>query len=93
MDRGAWWAARPQQLSTRVHTGCYCLIILSLGLPRWLISKDPACGAGGEGSVPGSGRSPGEGNGNLPLHSVRFHENSGLSVHSVPSSRLVSVLT
>ena len=39
-----------------------------IGLPRWLSSKESACSAGGAGgdtsSVPGSGRSPGGGNGN-----------------------------
>ena len=31
-------------------------------LPRWLSNKESACNAGGEGSIPGLGRSPGEGN-------------------------------
>ena len=30
----------------------------------WLRGKEPACNAGDVGSIPGSGRSPGEGNGN-----------------------------
>ena len=37
------------------------------GLPRWLSSKKSACNAGDAGdlsSIPGSGRSPGGGNGN-----------------------------
>ena len=41
-----------------------------VGLPRWLRVKESACNAGatGEvGSIPGSGRSPGGGQGN-PLH-------------------------
>ena len=33
------------------------------GLPWWL-SKESACNAGDPGSIPRSGRSPGEGNGN-----------------------------
>ena len=37
---------------------------LVLGLPRWLSSKECACNAEDTGSIPGSGRSPGEGNGN-----------------------------
>ena len=32
--------------------------------PRWLSGKESACNAGDMGSIPGSGRSPGEGNGN-----------------------------
>ena len=34
------------------------------GLPRWLSGKESACQAGDVGLIPGSGRSPGEGNGN-----------------------------
>ena len=34
------------------------------GLPRWLSDKDSTCQAGDLGSVPGLGRSAGEGNGN-----------------------------
>ena len=32
--------------------------------PQWLSSKESTCNAGDTGSIPGSGRSPGEGNGN-----------------------------
>ena len=32
--------------------------------PWWLDGKDSASNAGDKGSIPGSGRSPGEGNGN-----------------------------
>ena len=34
-----------------------------LGLPKWLSGKESACNAGDLGSIPGSGRSRGEGNG------------------------------
>ena len=37
-------------------------------LPWWLRSKESACSAGDMGSMPGSGRSPGDGNG-YPLQS------------------------
>ena len=36
-------------------------------LPSWLSSKESACNAGDLGSIPGLGRSPGEGSGNT-LH-------------------------
>ena len=45
---------------------CWCLE-WDMGLPRWLSGKESTCNAidtGDTGSVPGSGRSPGEGNGN-----------------------------
>ena len=35
-----------------------------MGLSRWLSGKESACQAGDTGSIPGSGKSPGEGNGN-----------------------------
>ena len=43
------------------------LIYRFKGLPRWLSGKESACNAGDAGdtgSIPGSGRSPGGGNGN-----------------------------
>ena len=36
----------------------------SWGLSRWCSSKDSACNAGDMGFIPGSGKIPGEGNGN-----------------------------
>ena len=36
----------------------------ALGFPHSSVGKEPACSAGDLGSIPGSGRSPGEGNGN-----------------------------
>ena len=35
-----------------------------MGLPRWLSGKESSYDAGDAGLIPGSGRSPGEGNGN-----------------------------
>ena len=37
------------------------------GFPRSSVGKESACNAGDPGSIPGLGRSPGEGNNN-PLH-------------------------
>ena len=36
----------------------------SMGFPGRSVGKESACSAGDPGSIPGSGRSPGEGNGN-----------------------------
>ena len=36
----------------------------ALGFPWWLSGREYACNAGDMGSIPKSGRSPGEGNGN-----------------------------
>ena len=41
----------------------WCLPWVPLGLPWWLNYKQSACNAGDLGSIPGSGRSPREGNG------------------------------
>ena len=38
-----------------------------MGFPHSLVGKESACSVGDPGSIPGSRRSPGEGNGNL-LH-------------------------
>ena len=35
-----------------------------MGFPYSSVSKESACNAGDTGSIPGLGRSPGEGNGN-----------------------------
>ena len=48
------------------HFRFYCHV-LSIELPMWLSGKESVCSAGDLGSIPGEGRSPGEGNGN-PLH-------------------------
>ena len=42
------------------NVNCYC------GLPLWLSGKEFTCNAGDTGSIPGSGISSGEGNGNPP---------------------------
>ena len=50
------------------------------GLPRGSDSKDNACSAGDWGSIPGLGRSPGEGNGNplqIPCLENSMDEESG----------------
>ena len=40
-----------------------------MGFPGGLVGKEPACNAGDLSSIPGSGRSPGEVNGNPLLYS------------------------
>ena len=53
------------------HDVCNICILIG-GLPQWLKDKEAACNAGDtgdEGSIPGLGKSPGEGNGNLLQYS------------------------
>ena len=53
-------------------------------IPWWLSSKESAYNAGDAGSVPGSGRSPGKGNGYPPQYSCReqSHGPSSLAGYS-----------
>ena len=45
------------------------LLMIDLGFPGGSDSKESACNVGDLGSIPGLGRSPGEGNGNQLQHS------------------------
>ena len=51
--------------------GSFLACTVYVVLLRWLSGKEPSCSAGNEGSIPGSGKSPGEGNGN-PLQCSRL---------------------
>ena len=48
-------------LQAQESLGVYTFLF---SLPEWLSGKESACNAGDLGCIPGSGRSPGEGNGN-----------------------------
>ena len=43
---------------------CVCVCVCVSGFPSGLDGKESACNAGDPGSIPGLGRSSGEGNGN-----------------------------
>ena len=49
--------------------GYISTLLLYMALPWWLSGKESGCNAGDMGLIPGSGRSPGEGNGNPPQNS------------------------
>ena len=58
-------------MSWEIGLDTYTLLVIikwrtneNLGLPWWLSGKEPSCNAGDMGSIPKSGRSPGEGSGN-----------------------------
>ena len=61
MDRGAWWAAvhRVRKNWTRLKGLSTCVF----GFPSGSVVKNPPANTGDLGSIPGSGRSPGERNG------------------------------
>ena len=62
-----------------------------MDFPGGSIGKESACSAGGLGSVPGLGRSPGEGNGNSLQDSCLENPMDGgawwAAVHGVAKSR------
>ena len=64
---------------------CLWLFFCYVGLPWWIVGKEPTCSAGDPGSIPGWGRSPGEGNGN-PLQYC-CHGQSSLAGYSAWSLR------
>ena len=66
-------------------------VLNRLGFPGGSEVKASACNAGDLGLIPGSGRSPGEGNGNLPQYSCLENPMVGgawwAPVHGVAKSR------
>ena len=69
-DREAWCAAGHGVTKSRTWLSDSTTIYI--GLPRWYCGKESACQAGDAGdvsSIPGSVRSPAEGNGNLLQYS------------------------
>ena len=58
-----------------------------MGFPGGAVVKNPPVNAGGVGSIPGSGRSPGEGNGNPLQYSCPENPmDKGAVVHGVTKS-------
>ena len=51
------------------HNGIKTLLASYVGLPLWLTGHESTCNAGDVDWILGSGRSPGEGNGNLLQYS------------------------
>ena len=63
IDREAWHAAVHGVARSRTWLSNWTELPV-LGSPWWLSGKESACNAGDAGSIPGSGKSPWEGNGN-----------------------------
>ena len=77
---------------TTQNTNCVdSMITTTLGFPGGSEVKASACNAGDLGSIPGSGRSPGEGNGNPLQYSCLENPMDGgawwATVHGVAKSR------
>ena len=60
--------------------------VKTLGLPCGSAGKESACNAGDLGSIPGLGRSPGEGKG-FPLQYSGLEDSMGYTVHGVAESQ------
>ena len=54
-----------------------------LDFPSGSDGKESACNAGDPGSIPGSGRYPGEGNPSIPMTSARYAGVEHVSCHNV----------
>ena len=63
-DGGAWWAAIYGSYRVGHDWSDLAAAAATVMLPGGSDSKESTCSAGDPGSVPGSGRSPGEGHGN-----------------------------
>ena len=91
MQRGAWWATVHGVAESWTRLSNFASSSLLQSLTGGSHSKESACNAGGLGSIPGSGRSPGGGRGN-PLQSF-CQENPmqrgawWATVHGVAKSR------
>ena len=66
-------------------------MLFEVCLPRWCSDEEAACNAADTGLIPGSGRSPGEGNGNPLQYSClgnpKDRGDSWAIVHGVTKSR------
>ena len=60
----------PRKMQKDHPKGVLKFTTMSLGFPHSSVGKESACSAGDPGSIPGLGRSPGEGNGNPLQHSA-----------------------
>ena len=54
-----------------------CLLVHFIGFPVGSVSKEAACSAADPGSIPRSGRSPGEGNGSILAWRILWTEEPG----------------
>ena len=80
----------PQSL---IHFNCWIVFHCEKGFPGGSEVKASACNAGDLGPVPGSGRSPGEGNGNpLQYSCLENPMDGGIPLHGIPLCGYTTVL-
>ena len=58
------WLLQCMKVKSEQSSNLLHISIFQIGLPWWLSGKESACNAGDMGLISGSGRSPGEENGN-----------------------------
>ena len=68
-SRSWWWTGKPGVLHSIGLQRVGQDLMTEQGFSHSSVGKESACNAGDPGSIPGSGRSPGEGNGNPLQHS------------------------
>ena len=91
MDGGAWWATVHGVAKSRTLLSDFTFTWLSWASLVAQKSKTSVCSAGDPGSIPGLGRSPGEGNGSPLQYSCLENSMDGgawwVTVHGVAKSR------
>ena len=85
MDRRAWQAIVHRVIEESDTTGAtrmHMHVPLGKGFPSGSVVKNPPANAGDAGSIPGLGRSPGEGNGNPVFLPGKSHGQRSLAGNS-----------
>ena len=88
MDRGAWQATVHGVARVGRDLATLLLVVISLCFPGGSEVKASARNAGDLGSIPGLGRSPGEGDGNLVFMPGESHERRSLVGYSPRGHRV-----
>ena len=86
MDRGAWRATVHGVAKSRIRLSDYTNTTTKGGFPCGSAGKESTCNAGDLGSIPGLGRSPGEGKG-YPLQDSSLENSVDCIIHGVAKSQ------
>ena len=80
-----WRVAKWLFICIDTHTYMYVCTYICMGFPGGSAGKEATCNAGSQGSIPGLGRSPGEGKG-YPLQYSGLENSKDCIVHGVTKS-------
>ena len=78
------WGRKESDTTERLLCVCVCVCVLIWGFPGGSDGKTSACNAGDPGSIPGSGRSLGEGNPLSQLDAGKKATHSSVLVWRIP---------